>query len=1140
MRKRTADQAGLDQNGEEGGIAHLFRTLLHRLTDAQPDLTNPVINGATQLPKPVLKRLMQEIASQADRWTSNMALTTSTVGTKLLDGGVVDDRKYQMEAVIQLAASLPPESDALKSLSSNFIKLLWNTLEHPPLSILDETYKYRTADGSHNNLKYPDMGKAGQPYARTVSPQTLKPGVLPDPAVIFDAVFARDENVKEHPNKISSMLFYLASIIIHDVFGTNEHDYSRVKTSSYLDLAPLYGNNLKEQKEVRLHRNGLLKPDVFANVRILGFPPGVAALLICFNRYHNYVAMQLKEINEGGRFTPRPDDKDGTKLDNDLFQTARLITSGLYVNIILTDYVRTILNLNRTNSTWTLDPRQDPFYSAEGIPSGIGNQVSVEFNLVYRWHSAISKNDEIWTEALYRKIVGNDAYDRGLTKDQLLDAMRGWVRDQGPHPSKWKLDGGKYQRNEQGMYEDADLIDILTAATEDVACAFGPRQVPVVMRLISVLGIEQARAWNVATLNEFRKFFKLEPHRTFTDITRNTDVAHALKSLYHHPDYVELYPGLVAEDAKDPYEAGSGLCPGYTTSRTILADAVALVRGDRFYTIDYSPSTLTNWGFNQVKSDPQVAQGGCFYNLVMRALPSYYRGNSVYALYPFTIPSENAKIHEKLGIKDQYSYERPSFVPVPKSVKTWRAVVGVLNNQVDFRVPWAPHTYYITGYDYMLSSDKASNAAQKQEITRATYCPGWAREIREFYEALTTQLVEIKSERLRDDWYQLDACRDVGNPSHAVFVAQLYSLPLKTAESLNPLAVEPDQLYLALAVLFAYVFLDADTARSFKLRLGAKTAGDALGKLVKLVVTQVKVGSHLHINTLLNLARSGRLLKDYGYKYIERLLSSGKSVDEVTWAIIPTAAAAVATQAQHFAQMLDLYLSKDYAHHWPTIQRLAASDSDEDFEVLKAYALEANRLQPAAWGLLRHVANSTTVIDGKVKRRFHEDETIYLDFVAAGRDPTMFPDPLKIKLDRPRDRYIHFGHGPHQCLGHRMVTIAMAAQLKVFARLRNLRRAPGPQGEMKSFAPTPNPVSSDPEPSPGAIRVYMKEDWSDWWPFPTTLKVHHEGFSSADGLEDKLRSQTGYPGLNAEILKNRAENRDMNGLAPDEAINGTA
>jgi len=40
-------------------------------------------------------------------------------------------------------------------------------------------------------------------------------------------------------------------------------------------------------------------------------------------------------------------------------------------------------------------------------------------------------------------------------------------------------------------------------------------------------------------------------------------------------------PGLSAEEPK-PSQAGSGLACGYTISRAILSDAVALVRGDRY------------------------------------------------------------------------------------------------------------------------------------------------------------------------------------------------------------------------------------------------------------------------------------------------------------------------------------------------------------------------------------------------------------------------------------------------------------------------------------------------------------------------------------------------------------------------------
>lgn len=52
----------------------------------------------------------------------------------------------------------------------------------------------------------------------------------------------------------------------------------------------------------------------------------------------------------------------------------------------------------------------------------------------------------------------------------------------------------------------------------------------------------------------------------------------------------------MAEEAKPPCSPGSGLCPGYTISEAILSDAATLIRGDRFYALDYGPHSLTNFG----------------------------------------------------------------------------------------------------------------------------------------------------------------------------------------------------------------------------------------------------------------------------------------------------------------------------------------------------------------------------------------------------------------------------------------------------------------------------------------------------------------------------------------------------------------
>ena len=106
---------------------------------------------------------------------------------------------------------------------------------------------------------------------------------------------------------------------------------------------------------------------------------------------------------------------------------------------------------------------------------------------------------------------------------------------------------------------------------EDVAGSFGANRVPEILRSVEILGIIQARSWNLASLNEFREFFGLTRHKTFEDINPDPVVAQKLKNLYDAPDCVELYPGLVAEKAKPPRAPGSGLCVNYTTSRAILS-----------------------------------------------------------------------------------------------------------------------------------------------------------------------------------------------------------------------------------------------------------------------------------------------------------------------------------------------------------------------------------------------------------------------------------------------------------------------------------------------------------------------------------------------------------------------------------------
>ncbi|KAF8859054.1 heme peroxidase [Acephala macrosclerotiorum] len=627
-----------------------------------------------------VNKLAEKIHSQADHPTL-IGQFIHGFANLAIGGGLNPKGKDFVEKVVQFLASLSNESKARDLATGFLIKKLWYELEHPPKTLLgfggpnppitvDPDLRYRSVDGSNNNPEHPLLGAAGSHYARTTEAKRPKLPNPPSPSDIFNKLLLRTGPAKPHPNGISNMLFYLATIIIHDIFHTDERDPTRAKGSSYLDLAPLYGHNQKEQDGVRAFKDGLLKKDAFAEFRLIGQPPGVCAFIIAFNRFHNYVVTDLAKINENGRFSLPTGFVAGSdaeaaaikKRDNDLFQHGRLITCGLYINIILNDYIRAILNLNQNpnfKSNWNLDPRPD--VPGVNIPKATGNQVSVEFNMIYRWHATINDANTEWTEKFMKKVFGEDYDPNSLTVTQFLAGARSWATGVvGVEPAKREFGGIKRQAD--GSFTEADLVNLINVATEKPGAAFGARSTPLVMKPIEMLGIQSQRQWGIATLNEVRAKFNLVPHKTFLDVNPDPAVAKALSELYPTPDDIEFYPGIQAEETKKPWFPASGLCPGYTISVAILADAVALCRGDRFYTTDYTEANLTKWGFDIASSKFEKAEGGVFYKLLQNAFPGWYKDNSVWALYPLQTPVMNMKIITSHKIADKFDFKKPSKV----------------------------------------------------------------------------------------------------------------------------------------------------------------------------------------------------------------------------------------------------------------------------------------------------------------------------------------------------------------------------------------------------------------------------------------------------------------------------------------------
>ncbi|KAG9311348.1 heme peroxidase [Chiua virens] len=574
-----------------------------------------------------------------------------------LHGGI-NDRDFLLEKILVILARLPDDSAFGKVAQQYVISLLFRELPHPSTGFLSTfhndtlaiakglpvSYAYRSPDGSNYNVLLPTLGQAG---------------------LVFDRLLCRGENhFVPHPGGLSSLFFAFADLIIHSVFNTKTSDWTINDASSYLDLSIIYGNSVEQTDKMRQKDGtGKIWDDTFADKRLLFMPPSVGALAVLFSRHHNYIAQKILALNERASFiSPQPGSEVSESLqtqDDEIYNRARMVNTAFFMKIILADYVGAILGLVRDGMTWRLDPLSSYRETDHTIsPRGEGNAVSVEFNLLYRWHASVCEEDEIWLNGMFNKLFPG-ANPKTMTPKDLGTLLREKVVP--PRDVKTWTFGG-LERGPDGRFADQDLARILQDGTERRAGAFRARGCPAVMRAIEMLAVEQGRKWGTCTLNEFRSFVGLRPYKSFEEWNPDPVIHNAAQELYGHIDNLELHVGLQAEETKPPIP-GSGLCPGYTMSRAILADAVCLTRGDRFLTVDFTPYNLTSWGYQHcMVNSNDSSYGGMISRMLFQLLPDQYPAGSIYGCFPFMTPDfMRLRIAERsTDLLMYYDFQRPA------------------------------------------------------------------------------------------------------------------------------------------------------------------------------------------------------------------------------------------------------------------------------------------------------------------------------------------------------------------------------------------------------------------------------------------------------------------------------------------------
>ncbi|KAL2753091.1 hypothetical protein ACRALDRAFT_2044747 [Sodiomyces alcalophilus JCM 7366] len=1058
-------------------------------------------------------------------------------------GEPIDDRQGTTELLIGILAGLPSDSKLRTQLTNKLIDTLWDDLQHPPLSYVggdvkyevvdskeqgphlptknydsiefkvpgtdvtlrehapqspDGVFQYRMPDGSFNNVLDPNLGKAGSSYAKSVRATKTLHGVKPDPGLLFDLLMARDdENFKENEAGISSMLFYHASIIIHDIFRTSRTDMNKTDTSSYLDLAPLYGSSLKDQLEVRTMKHGKLKPDTFHEKRLLGQPAGVNVMLVLYSRFHNYVCDVLLQINENGRFTlacgddasPEQKAQAAAKQDHDLFNTARLIVGGLYINISLHDYLRAITNTHHSDSDWTLDPRVDMSkqYDDEGAPRGVGNQVSVEFNLLYRFHACISKKDERWMENFFLKLFpGHTVEDLpNISWTELGKALAAYEATIPKDPSARTFDG--LERQEDGTFKDEDLVRILKEAMEDPAGSFGARRIPKALKIVEILGINQARKWQVASLNEFREFFGLKRYEAFTDINANPDIAGILEKLYTDPDMVELYPGLMIEDIKPVRNPGCGITPNYTLGRAVLSDAITLVRSDRFNTLDYTVANLTAWGYNEVQQDYKTLGGSMLYKLIQRGLPNWFPYNSIAVMQPMYTKKANEKIAKELGTIHQFTLDDPKPPRKAVVISTGAAIKQALGDPAKFTVPWLQPINDMfpgpKGKDlgwFMLAGDGPENRKNREDMTKAMgNIPNLHGAVREFIERVGAQLLEKETFTLREGLHQIDLIRDIAIPLNAQLLSDMFYFDLRTDENPDG-TLSAAEFYRHLLNIRTWGANNNDPAQAWNRRRRAQEGADVIIKTTRKLVDEVSRSRGLGFgvaSALSNvLTRKTHIKKDSlracGLKFVEELLAQGHSAERVVDTLWLTAFGGVGAPVTAFYEIMEYFLHKDNAAIWAEVQRLVRKNDDA---TLSAYIREAQRLTSSQRNV--RVATQPAELEGQ---SIQPGNVVIMLMGNAGRNPDEVVNANTFDPNRKTDEVGAFSYGPHECFGKHIATTFITGLVKLVADLKKLRPAPRNMGEVKTVRI-------------GSEKSYLNDSWSYLSFDPSTWKLHFDG-----------------------------------------------
>lgn len=182
----------------------------------------------------------------------------------------------------------------------------------------------------------------------------------------------------------------------------------------------------------------------------------------------------------------------------------------------------------------------------------------LEFNHLYRWHGLVAEKLDFQSD-----------------KEPFFNFL-------------WK----------PAKFEARSVPELAAAFHRTSAGVLGPRNTPYYLRNITVSTIEDGRANQLRSFNDYREHFGLSRYTSFADFKNTKEVTATLESLYSSVDDIDFFVGLMVESR---YEEGNFL--PQTVVYTVAAFAFSAILNSPAIRNPhlFSEKGLSAWGLNYAK-----------------------------------------------------------------------------------------------------------------------------------------------------------------------------------------------------------------------------------------------------------------------------------------------------------------------------------------------------------------------------------------------------------------------------------------------------------------------------------------------------------------------------------------------------------